>query len=78
MLVQGRALQFGDIECDRRSIIGCLSQQVVPCQMIAGEVYEFLGRRIRRVTEDLTVDMIAQLLDADLVEAGFGGDCASC
>lgn len=51
-----------------------LAEEVMAGEVVLGEGDELWGRRGTRAGEDLGVDMAGELLDSNLVEAGFRGD----
>lgn len=76
MLVEGGALQLGQVEGDGRGRVLVLAEQLMAGEVVAREGNQ-LRRRMRAFAgEDLGVDMAGEVLDPYLAEAGVRGDCA--
>ena len=69
------ALKCGEIEGNGRAVLLVLSKKVVPPEVLAGEIDKVGWGRLRERGEELVVNMAADMLDSQLVEAGGGGNC---
>ena len=75
MLIEGLASQWRKIKGDRRVLVGVLAEQVMTLQMVARKLNQFGGWRARvSAGKQLLIDAVAQLLDANLVEARLAGE----
>lgn len=75
VLVEGGALQGGQVEGDGRGRVLVLAEQLMAREVVAGEGDELVRGAGVAVGEDLGVDVAREVLDADFAEAGLGRDC---
>ena len=60
-----------EVECDWCCGRGALPEEVVFLEVLFGERDVFGGGRKGGLGEELTVDVVGDVLDADFIEAGF-------